>query len=81
MRSVSSLRKIDELGRVVIPHDMRNMAGIQSQDILEIYVENGRIVMDKFQPGCVFCDSGETLVAYRGKNVCRQCRIRLGNYG
>ena len=81
MRSVSSLRKIDELGRVVIPYDMRNMVGIQPQDLLEIYVENGRVVVDKFQPGCIFCDEGEDLIAYRGVNVCRKCRIRLGNYG
>lgn len=73
MKSTGIIRKVDELGRIVLPIELRRTLDIAERDELEIYMDNDRIVLQKFEPSCVFCASSDGLVSYRGKNVCREC--------
>ena len=73
MKSTGIIRKVDELGRIVLPIELRRTLDIAERDELEIYMENDRIILQKFAPSCVFCDSAEGLVEHKGKNVCQEC--------
>ena len=73
MKSTGIIRKVDELGRIVLPIELRRVLDIAERDELEIYMENDRIILQKFEPSCIFCQSSQGLVAYKGKNVCQTC--------
>lgn len=73
MKSTGIVRKVDELGRIVLPIELRRMLDIAERDELEIYMENDHIVLQKYEPTCVFCSSSRGLVSYKGKNVCQDC--------
>lgn len=79
MKATGIIRKIDELGRFVIPMEMRNKLDISSNDPLEIYVEGTSIVLKKYQPDCVFCGSSKNIVSYKEKNVCEKCLNDMKN--
>lgn len=79
MKSTGIVRKIDELGRFVIPMEMRNKLGISNNDSLEIYVEGTSIILKKYQPDCVFCGNSKNITEYKGKNVCEKCLNDLKN--
>ncbi|HEV7534215.1 MAG TPA: AbrB/MazE/SpoVT family DNA-binding domain-containing protein [Acidimicrobiia bacterium] len=66
-------RKVDELGRMVLPSELRKRFRIHEGDHLAIHVEEDRIVLSKIETGCVFCDSTEGLVNYRDKLICGSC--------
>lgn len=73
MKSTGIIRKIDELGRFVIPMEMRNKLGISNSDSLEIYVEGTSIILKKYQPDCVFCGSSKNVIPFKDKIVCEKC--------
>lgn len=73
MKSTGIVRKIDELGRIVLPIEMRRTLDIAEKDTLEVYVEGDSIILRKYQDACVFCDSVRDLVNYRGRCVCQDC--------
>ena len=73
MKSTGIIRKVDELGRIVIPIELRRTLDIAERDELEIFMDGDNIVLRKFEPFCVFCSSSYGLVSYKGKNVCRDC--------
>lgn len=73
MKSTGIIRKIDELGRFVIPMEMRNKLDISNNDSLEIYVEGTSIILKKYQPDCVFCGNSKNIKEYKGKNICEKC--------
>lgn len=73
LKSTGIVRKVDELGRVVIPIELRRTLGIDEKDALEIYVDHEKIILKKYEPACVFCGNAEDVQNFRGKNVCRQC--------
>ena len=73
MKSTGIVRKVDELGRVVLPIELRRTLDIAEKDPLEIYVEEDRIVLKKYEPACVFCGSSRSIINYKGKNVCSTC--------
>ena len=73
MKSTGITRKVDELGRIVLPIELRRTLDIAVRDELEIYMESDHIVLQKFEPSCVFCGSARNLMSYRGKNVCMDC--------
>jgi len=77
MKSTGIIRKIDELGRIVIPMELRKTFGIDCKDSLEIYVEDGNIVLSKYEPSCVFCGKKDQIVTYKNKNICESCRQRI----
>ena len=73
MKSIGIIRNIDELGRIVIPKEMRKRLYIESNDPLEIYVDNGKIILSKYEPACVFCADTTDVVEDKGKLVCKKC--------
>ena len=76
MKSTGIVRKVDELGRIVLPIELRRNLDIEERDALEIYMDGDKIVLQKYQPACVFCGADQDLVNYRGKNVCAACANR-----
>jgi transcriptional pleiotropic regulator of transition state genes len=73
LKSTGIVRKVDELGRVVIPIELRRTLGIEVKDALEIYVDGVSIILKKYEPACIFCNSADDMVKYKGKNVCKEC--------
>lgn len=73
MKSTGIVRKVDELGRIVLPIELRRTLDIAERDSLEIYVDGPSIVLRKYQPACIFCDDAKNVVNYKGKNVCPNC--------
>lgn len=73
MKSTGIVRKVDELGRVVIPIELRRTLGIDEKDALEIYTDNEKIVLKKYEPACIFCNNAEGVQNYKGKLVCTEC--------
>lgn len=73
MKSTGIVRKVDELGRIVLPIELRRTLDIEEKDSLEIYVDGSSIVLKKYQPACVFCDDASDVVNFKGKIVCRNC--------
>ncbi len=73
MKSTGIVRKVDELGRIVIPVELRRTMEIAEKDPMEIYVDGERIILKKYQPCCVFCGGVDGVGEFKGKNVCRRC--------
>ena len=69
MKSTGIVRKVDELGRVVIPIELRRTLGIEEKDSLEIFVEADRIILKKYEPACIFTGDASQVVNFMGKNV------------
>lgn len=81
MKSTGIVRKVDELGRVVIPIELRRTLAIEEKDALEIYVDQDRIVLRKYEPSCacIFCGNADKVQKFKGKNVCFECANTLLN--
>lgn len=77
MKSTGIVRRVDELGRVVIPIELRNKFEIAEKDPIEIYVEGSNIVLKKFEPNCIFCGNSKKLSEYKDKLVCEKCLEKL----
>ncbi len=77
MKKTGIVRKIDELGRIVLPIEIRRSLDMNTKDEVEILVEDGTIVLKKYQPNCIFCGSEEDTVEYKGKLVCKKCMKAL----
>ena len=77
MKSTGIVRKVDELGRIVLPIELRRTLDISIKDSLEIYVDGTSIVLKKYQPSCVFCDDATDVINFKGKNVCTACLKEL----
>ncbi|QKG83066.1 AbrB/MazE/SpoVT family DNA-binding domain-containing protein [Kroppenstedtia pulmonis] len=73
LKSTGIVRKVDELGRVVIPIELRRTLGIGEKDALEIYVDGERIVLKKYEPACIFTGEVDNTVRYKNKVVSRKC--------
>ncbi len=77
MKSTGIVRKVDELGRIVLPIELRRTLDIEVKDSLEIYVDGSQIILKKYEPACVFCGNAKDVVSFKGKNVCRSCLHEL----
>lgn len=77
MKSTGIVRKVDELGRIVLPIEMRRTLDIAEKDALEIYVEGTSVILKKYKPSCIFCDSNKDIIQFKGKNVCPKCLREL----
>lgn len=73
MRNNGVVRKMDDLGRIVIPMEIRRIMGIAERDALVISLNENEIVMRKYEQGCLFCGSNQGLREFRGKAVCADC--------
>lgn len=77
VKSTGIVRKVDDLGRIVIPIELRRTLGIEIKDSLEIYVENDQIILKKYLPACTFCANASGITIFKGKNVCSECLADL----
>ena len=73
MKSTGIIRKVDELGRIVLPIELRRTLDISEHDEMEIFIDGDQVILRKFEHNCVFCGSSQNLVQYKGKNVCNKC--------
>ena len=78
LKSTGIVRKVDELGRIVLPIELRRTLDIAEKDSLEIYVDGSQIILKKYEPSCIFCGDARNVVNYKGKNICPDC-IRAMN--
>ena len=77
MKATGVVRPIDNLGRIVLPIELRRIMNLNEKDLLEIFVEENRIVLEKYQRSCIFCGSSDNVVEYMDKTVCQDCIIKL----
>ncbi len=77
MISTGIVRKIDEVGRVVLPIELRRTMDLQVNDALEIFVEDNVIMLKKYEPACIFCGSAKDVQTFKGKIICGNCRQSL----
>ena len=80
MKSTGIIRKVDELGRIVLPIEIRRTMDIAERDEVEIFIENDQIILQKFEPSCTFCGASHGLRSYRGKNICQECIHSITTY-
>ena len=73
VKSTGIVRKVDELGRIVIPIELRRNLDIEIKDSLEIFVENESIILKKYAPACIFCGQAKNISSFKGKNICPSC--------
>jgi transcriptional pleiotropic regulator of transition state genes len=77
MKSTGIVRRVDELGRIVIPIELRRTLDIEIKDALEIYVDKDQIILKKYEPACIFCGNARDITNYKGKNICNECLDEL----
>ena len=77
IKSTGIIRRVDELGRVVIPIELRNKFGIIEKDPIEIFVDGSSIILRKYEPNCIFCGSSKNLLEYNEKLVCKKCADKI----
>ncbi len=73
MKTSGIVRKIDELGRIVLPIEMRNRLEMGPGVGVEIFFENDAITLRKYEPTCTFCGSAKDVTEFKGKKVCKSC--------
>ena len=76
-KSTGIVRKVDELGRIVLPVELRRTLEINEKDDVEIYVDGASIILKKYRPTCVFCNGVKNIVKFKGKNICSECLADL----
>jgi len=79
MKATGVVRKMDELGRIVLPIELRRTLDIEEKDALEIYVDGENIILKKYEPSCIFCGNAKDVISYKGKNICQNCMNELKN--
>ena len=81
MKSTVMVRKVDELGRIVLPISIRQNMGIEARDSVEIFTDENRIILQKYQSSCIFCNNADELVYFNDQRICRECLQKLKNLG
>ncbi|MBE7046296.1 MAG: AbrB/MazE/SpoVT family DNA-binding domain-containing protein [Ruminococcaceae bacterium] len=77
LKSTGIVRKLDELGRITLPIELRKNLNIKEKDGLEIFVEADTIILKKYEPSCIFCGNARNVTAYKDKNICPDCLSQL----
>lgn len=79
MKATGIVRKVDELGRIVLPIELRRSLDIAEKDALEIYIYGEKVILKKYEPSCLFCGQAKNIVNFKGKNVCNKCLDEMRN--
>lgn len=79
MKSTGIVRKVDELGRIVIPIELRNLFQIEEKDPIEIFVDGSSIILKKYEKSCYFCGNTKKLTGYKDKLICNKCLKQIKN--
>ncbi|AJE13140.1 AbrB/MazE/SpoVT family DNA-binding domain-containing protein [Clostridium botulinum] len=78
MKNTGIVRKIDPLGRIVLPKELRKALDIKDNETpLEIYTEGEQIILKKYAPACIFCGEAKEVINFKGKNICKSCLKEL----
>ncbi|MBQ9780153.1 MAG: AbrB/MazE/SpoVT family DNA-binding domain-containing protein [Clostridia bacterium] len=77
MKSTGMVKRIDELGRIVLPKNVRQPMGIDTGDSVEIFTDGDRIILKKFQSSCIFCGEADGVIFFNEKRVCKACLEKL----
>jgi len=77
MKSTGIVRKVDELGRIVLPIELRKNLDINIKDPLEIYVDGNSVILKKYLPACIFCNEATDIVQFQGRNICSVCLKKI----
>ncbi len=77
VKSTGIVRKVDELGRIVIPMELRNKLDIAEKDSLEIFVDGSSIILKKYSSSCTFCGSDKNLITFGDKLICSKCKEKI----
>ena len=79
MKSTGIVRKVDDLGRIVLPIELRRTLDIAERDALEIFMDGESIVLKKYSPSCIFCGDADNIVFFNGKRICQNCLEEIKN--
>jgi transcriptional pleiotropic regulator of transition state genes len=79
MKSTGIVRRVDGLGRIVLPMELRRTLEIDVKDSIEMYIEGEYIILKKYQPACIFCANSKDVEDFKGKNICPACLKELSN--
>lgn len=74
MKATGIVREIDKVGRLVLPKELRTEMNL---DYVEIFTDEDRIILKRYQPSCIFCNNADNIVEYNGKKVCKDCIAKL----
>ncbi len=74
MKSTGIVRRVDSLGRIVLPVELRQKLELDKDSALEIFTEGNQIILRKYEPSCVFCGEAKDVETYKGRNICAKCR-------
>ena len=77
MKATGIVRKVDELGRIVLPIELRRTMNIEAKNSLKIFVTGSPVILQKYDPTCIFGGEATKVTAYKGKNICANCRKEL----
>lgn len=77
MKSTGIVRKIDDLGRMVIPIELRKTMNINKKDPMEIFVDGDKIILRKYEPACIFCGSADNIIEFEGRTICGNCQKKI----
>ena len=77
MKSTGVVRKVDELGRIVLPVSIRTTMNIKEKDSLEIFTDENKIILQKYEPSCTFCTNADNIVFFNGKRICEECLKKI----
>ena len=77
MKTTGIVRKVDELGRIVLPIELRRTLDIEERDSLEIYLDGDKIILSKYMPACLFCGNAQNVIYFHGKLICHDCLDQL----
>ncbi|GAA0774425.1 AbrB/MazE/SpoVT family DNA-binding domain-containing protein [Clostridium subterminale] len=78
MKAIGIVRRVDDLGRIVIPKELRRSLCIEEGDPLEIYVDGNQVILKKYEPTCIFCGEGKDIKNFNRKNICPSCIKKIG---
>lgn len=73
MKATGIVRRLDHLGRLCIPMEIRKTLDLSERDSIEIYVDKEHIILKKHEPSCTICNSMENIIDFAGKNICKKC--------
>ena len=77
MKATGIVRKVDEVGRIVLPVELRSVLGIDNRDSVEIFTEDDKIILKKYEPACIFCGETKNVSVFKNKQVCALCMKEL----
>jgi transcriptional pleiotropic regulator of transition state genes len=77
MKTIGIVRKIDDLGRMVIPIELRKTMNINKKDPMEIFVDDDKIILRKYETACIFCGSADDVIEFEGRTICGSCKEKI----